>query len=105
MVDYYKGRTYYVTSVNDDVESFFIYLQNGEKVEEEVWSFYLPKLTEKELKQVEDKNHEHFMTYLTYHEGDDPDVKQEQMEKSESRLKFVCGLCVRTTEFLEIESS
>merc|ERR1711911_202764 len=51
---YYKG------SINDDLDSFVNNLQNSEKiVEEDVWSFFLPKLTKEELKLSEQKNIEH----------------------------------------------
>ena len=106
MTDHYKGKSAFASeSVNDDLESFFKSLQNGENVKEEAYTFLLPKLTDKELKQVEDKDPEHFMSYLSFNDGDDPDVTKEQMEKSKSRSKFVRGFCMRTTEFLEINSS
>ena len=106
MADHYNGKSAFASeSVNDDLESFLTNLRNGEKVTEAAYTFLLPKLTEEELKQVEDKNPEHFMSYLSYNDGDDPDVAKEQMEKSKSRSKFVRGFCMRTAEFLEIESN
>ena len=53
MADHYKGKSAFASeSVNDDLESFFKSLQNGKNFKEEAYTFLLPKLTEKELKQV-----------------------------------------------------
>merc|ERR1711917_120854 len=55
---------FYDGSINDDLDSFINNLQNSNEVEDEnVWSFFLPKLTKEELKLVEEKNYEHMMSY------------------------------------------
>ena len=47
-------------SINDDLEEFFINLRNQKEVkEEEVFSFFTPKLTNEELKLVQEGNEEH----------------------------------------------
>ena len=57
----YKG------SINDDLESFFENLQEISSLEEikkeEVYSFFLPKLTDEELELVEQKDREHMILF------------------------------------------
>ena len=49
----------YEGSINDDLDSFVKKLQNSEEInDEEVQSFFTPKLTREELKLVEQKNNE-----------------------------------------------
>ena len=86
-------------SINDDLESFVNHLQEISSLEEvkdeELYSFFLPKLTKEELKLVKEKNSEHMETYgygLNY-----ADVKPEEMKKSDSKDKHVHGRCVRKT--------
>merc|ERR1711917_20268 len=56
---------FYDGSINDDLDSFIDHLLNSNEVEyETVTSFFLPKLTEEELKLVEEKNREHMRSYL-----------------------------------------
>ena len=107
MKDLYKGklinpksdRTRIVpeVSINDDLESFFIRLQEDDLIEEEVRSFFLPKLTEEELKLVEDRNAKHLKTYMANYYGFDPDVDVKTMLKSNSKSKYMYGYCSRTT--------
>ena len=54
---------FYEGSINDDLDSFVNNLQNSEGIDdEEVESFFTPKLTKEELKLVEQKNREHMET-------------------------------------------
>ena len=95
-----KGAEY---STNDDLESFLERLQSGEKIYREgEQTFFMPKLTEKELQLVEDKDHDHLMTYNSFYLGSNPDVSTEEMAESESRSKFVFTQCSRQTYFLEL---
>ena len=88
----------YVGSINDDMEQFWINLQNQKEVEyEDVDSFFLPKLTQKELKLVREGNKEHLMTYAEHFVGRNPDVDVEEMKKSDSKSKYVHGWCCRKT--------
>ena len=76
-------------------------LQNSEKTDnEEVLSFFIPKLTKEELKLVERKNEEHMETYI----GVYPDVNVEEMKKSDSKDKYVHTKCIRSTKYLSLES-
>ena len=103
----------YEGSINDDLESFVNNLQNSEEIDyedeidyeeidyEEVWSFFTPKLTKKELKLVEEKNDEHMMTYYL---ASNADVSVEEMKKSDSKDKYVQSECIRRTFYLTLES-
>ena len=92
----------YDGSINDDLDSFINNLQNSNEVkEEEVDSFFLPKLTKEELKLVEEKNEEHMMSYGW---DFDADVNIEEMKKSDSTDKYVHSWCRRKTFHLTLES-
>ena len=96
--EYFKG------SINDDLETFFINLQNKKSIKtEKVLSFFTPKLTEEEMKLVEERNEEHLRSYSRYSvDQKNPDVDAEEMKKSNSRTKFVHGGCLRETELLKV---
>ena len=88
----YKG------SINDDLERFLINLQNQKEVEDEyVQSFFTPKLTNEELKLVQEGNEEDLKTYSDHFYGRNPDVDIDEMKKSDSKSKYVHGRCRRTT--------
>ena len=88
----------YEGSINDDLERFFINLQNQKEVKDErVRCFFTPKLTNEELKLVQEGNEEHLKSY-SYR---NPDVDVEEMKKSDSKSKYVHGVCWRTTIPLE----
>ena len=75
-----------------------INLQKQKEVEyEEVRSFFTPKLTNEELKLVQEGNEEHMKTYFNYLDGKNPDVDVGEMKKSDSRSKYVHGQCSRIT--------
>ena len=94
---------HYEGSINEDLESFINNLQNSNEVKDEyVRSFFLPKLTEEELKLVEEKNYEHMMSYLWKF---DADVGIEEMKQSDSKDKYVRSTCNRLTFHLTLESN
>ena len=96
---------HYEGSINDDLERFFKNLQNQKEVKlEYVPSFFTPKLTNEELKLVQEENKEHLNTYLDYYNGKNPDVDVEEMKKSDSKSKYVHGSCVRFTIPLSLET-
>ena len=100
-----KGWRIYEGSIHDDLETFFVDLQNQKKIKNEtVLSFFTPKLTEKELKLVQEKNVQHLVTYSKHFIGRDPDVDAEEMKKSDSKSKYVKGTCRRDTTRLALES-
>ena len=88
-------------SINDHLERFLINLQKQKEVKyEHVYSFFTPKLTNEELKLVEEANKEHLKTYLLWEDdvnGLNPDVDVEEMKKSDSKSKYVHGRCWRKT--------
>ena len=88
----YKG------SINDDLEEFLINLRNQKEVkEEQVCSFFTPKLTNAELNLVQEGDEEHLMTYFDTFSGLNPDVDVEEMQKSDSKSKYVHASCWRLT--------
>ena len=92
----------YDGSINDDLDLFEKNLQNSDEIDnEEVWSFFTPKLTKEELKLVEQKKKEHMETYFLYFHAD---VDVNEMEKSDSKDKYVHTRCIRKTEYLYLES-
>ena len=90
-------------SGDDDIEEFFENLQNAKVCDEQVLSYYLPKLTNKELKSIEGKDKMLLKTF-SFHFRDDMnvDIDEAEMKKSESKSKFVRGCCLRETISLKI---
>ena len=96
----------YEGSINNDLERFLINLRNQKVVKEKiVWSFFTPKLTNEELKLVQEGNEEHLKTYEFHDIGLNPDVDVEEMKKSDSKSKYVHGWCRRRTIPLTLETS
>ena len=92
-------------SINDDLVNFFIKLENNEIEDEWVNTIFTPKLTEEELKLVEERNEQHLSTYEDHFHGINPDVNLEEMKKSDSASKYVHGCCIRDTFYLTLESN
>ena len=92
-------------SINDDLESFFENLQESSSLEEikkeKVYSFFLPKLTDEELKLVKKKDAEHMKTYY----WPNPDVDEVEMKKSDSKDKYLHGVCKRQTKVLKLDET
>ena len=90
-------------SVNDDIESLLEEIQNGKKsadaVRTYVRTYFLPKLTQEELKMVERK-HENFMETFAML-AEDVDVNEEEMKASESDSKYVYAEGIRITITIE----
>ena len=97
---------FYEGSINDDLEGFLTNLQNQEEVEDGVvWSFFTPKLTNEEMKLVEERNQEHLKTYERHYDSRNPDVDPEEMKKSASKSKYVHVQCRRRTMLLRIKKT
>ena len=93
-------------SINDDLESYLINLQNQKDVTGEfVYSFFTPKLTDDELKLVQEGNEEHLKSYLDYFYGKNPDVDDKEMKDSDFKSKYVHGECLRMTIPLRLETN
>ena len=89
----FEGIYYMGKSMNDDLEEYLINIQNGEFKTEEISDiFFTPKLTNEELRLVEQGNKKHMMSYFEYYEGRNADVEIEEMKRSNSKSKYV--LCV-----------
>ena len=90
-------------SVNDNLESFFQDIRDGKQLDTGgygVWSYFLPKLTKEELKLVEKRDQNFLETFSVTLVGgtyDAADVDEAEMKFSESKSKFVYGLCWRAT--------
>ena len=101
---YYKSELdwiFYEGSINDDGESFFTRLQDNDLIEmESVESFFLPKLTDAELKLVKQKDKKHFESYS----DPNPDINPEEMKKSDSKDKYVHCECKRNTFVFTLDS-
>ena len=97
-------------SVADDLEELFEKIRRGKKshlgkkLDDEVWTYFLPKLTREELKLVAKKDPSYMAKFSgPFHEDSDErnpdkiDVSEADMEASESDSKFVRGVCRRVT--------
>ena len=102
-----KDWSYYEMSIHDNLEIYFITLQDRNRIknEESVACFFTPKLTEKELKLFEERNEQHLSTYFEYLLYGNTNVDAEELNKSDSRSKFVKGTCYRETIILKLESN
>ena len=101
-IDWYR----YKGSINDDLQRFFINLQNQKEMKyERVFSFFTPKLTNEDLKFVQEGNQEHLQTYWRHYYGKTPDVDVEEMKKSDSKSKYLHGTCARLTMPLTLDST
>ena len=96
MESYCKGEEKEKYSVNDDLESFLENIRLGKEPDEEVTTYFLPKLTEEELELVErrDTSYLHTLWYSN------PDGQEAEMMLSESDSKYVYGLSTRRTTVL-----
>ena len=94
----------YEGSIHNDLDTFFSNLQGRKKIKNKLgYSFFTPKLTQQNLKLVEEMNEQHVSTYSYHVNGDNPDVDTDEMKKSDSCAKFVQGYCGRLTTSLTLE--
>ena len=107
MKDFYKGNIRsndsqfsWEESVQEDLESFFEKLKIGKEEREDIATYFLPKLTNEEMKLVEMKDQEHLEEYVWYFIGRPVDVDAVEFEESESNSKYVRAKCVRYTFLL-----
>ena len=93
-------------SINDDLENFFInniMQDQNSYYEEKIDSFFTPKLTEEEMKLVEERNENHLRSYIDHSLlGLNVDVNVHELKRSNSRSKFVHVYCYRKTEQLKV---
>ena len=95
----------YYNSVNDDFDDFCQkYLRQKllmNSITKSSWTYFMPKLTNKEMKLVEDKNHQFFKTFW---QGQDADIDENEMKRSESKSKFMKFECNRETFIFSLEA-
>ena len=103
MESYCNGKMSLKESVNDDLEAFFEDIRLGLQ---QLWryqhlhkyTYFLPKLTEEEMRLVERFD----VNYMnTFHNDWDADVEEAEMKSSQSDSKFVLGICSRQTFRIE----
>ena len=99
MESYCKGEEDLKDSVNDDLESFFEDLRLGKEPDERVYTYFLPKLTEEEMKLVEQKDTNYLQSFF---HGDKADVPEAEMLLSESDSKFLKGSGDRKTFTIDL---
>ena len=90
---YTKGEEYEKDSVNDDLESFFKDLRLGKEPDEQINTYFLPKLTEEEMKLAKKRD----STYEQTFSFRNPDVSEEKMKLSESDSKYTRVIGQRRT--------
>ena len=100
MESYCKGEKDEKDSVNDDLESLFENIRLGKEPDEEVYTYFLPKLTEEELELVEKRDPSYLQTLSSLN----PDVNETEMMLSESDSKYVRGRSLRRTIVIENSS-
>jgi len=98
MESYCKGEQRQKDSVNDDLESLFENIRLGKEPDDQVYTYYLPKLTEEELELVERRDTSYFQSFL---HSRNPDVDETEMMLSESDSKYVEGVSRRKTSVIE----
>ena len=98
MESYCKGEQYQKDSVNDDLESLFENIRLGKEPDEQVTTYFLPKLTKEELEMVERGDSSYLQTFWDWViEEENPDVDETEMMLSESDSKYVGGWSERKT--------
>ena len=100
MEDVCKGEGY---SVNDDLESLFENIRLGKELNEDVETYFLPKLTKEELAWVERKKYSYLVTFwsMTNPLDRNPDVDETEMMLSESDSKYIYAWSNRRTFVIE----
>ena len=84
-------------SINDDLEAFYHDLQLGKISQPSSNTYFLPKLTEKELKLVDENDSNYFNSF----KAENPDVDKIEMLHSKSESKFARGQAWRKTSIID----
>ena len=93
-----KGEENEKESVNDDIESLFQNIRLGKKPYGMARTYFLPRLTEKELELVDRKDTRYLETFWN---SRNPDVDETEMMLSESDSKYVRGISGRKTSLIK----
>ena len=105
MENYTKGKEDEKESINDDLESLFEDLRLGIQPRDLVQTYFLPKLTEEELKLSDEKDTIDKEIFLESFTSREPDVDKAEMIASKSRSKFILSLGWRETFTIENQTS
>ena len=97
---FFNGKMFEKNSVNDDLQLFYRKLRLGQETDEEVKTYFLPKLTEKELKLARKKDQTYFKTFSRFNSPFFNPNEQIAGMKNE----FVRGVCERRTFTIETTS-
>ena len=95
-----KGKEKQQLSVNDDLETLFENIQLGEEPDDEVCTYFLPKLTEQELKLIEREDEDFFLTFgfwQVWYAAVPRAEMAAEMAATESKSKYVFGFGWRKT--------
>ena len=96
MENYCKGKEVEEDSVNDDLESLFESLRLGKEPDfTRKFTYFLPKLTEKELVLVGKRDPSYLDSFIK--PSNLVDVPEAEMRLSESKSKFIEGFGYRRT--------
>ena len=101
------GQNRYKESTLDDMESFIANILIGDVKEEDKYTFFLPKLSNEEVRLIEDQDIEYLNSFACYIKHlENPDVKYDEslsldMLEKESKTKFLRGGSRRKTIFLK----
>ena len=102
MENYYEGYEFPNESFYDDLESMFEQIRLGNEPTKSSSTYFLPMLTEKEMKLVEIKDSSYKKNFIFDIHAD---VNTVGMEVSEPNSKFVLGKCSRQTFTIENQLS
>ena len=96
-----KGEENEKESVNDDIESLFENIRLGKKPHKMARTYFLPKLTEKELELVDRRDTSYLETF--WHSWK-IDMDETEMKLSESNSRYVRGISGRKTSVIKTSS-
>ena len=103
METYYKRKEPETDSVNEDIDLFFEDILLGREPNDRAVTYFLPKLTEKELELVEKSDLGYLKTFMV--SGRKVDVEKAEMNLSKSDSKFVKSFALRETFIIKTSLS
>ena len=95
-----NGKMFEKNSVNDDLHLFHGKLRLGQETDEEVKTYFLPKLTEKEHELAKNQDQNYFKTFSRFNS---PFFNPNE-QKAGMNNEFLRGVCERKTFTIEITS-
>ena len=91
-------------SINDDLLEFYEKILLGEEMVEGVSSYFLPMMTEKDIKLVRTKNEDHLRSYFLYYSDEDHEQMHPEIDfdraASELESSYVQVSCYRYTSMI-----